>query len=372
MDTHKKKMKDISSILVIDDEESMRDSCSQVLNRDGHRVDTAENGMVGLGKIKTFEPDLVLVDLKMPGISGMEVLEKVNIIDPTIVAVVITGYANLESAVHAFKRGAYDFLPKPFTPDELRIIIKRGLEKRKLILKSIALEQEKESMRKFFITMVSHQLRSPLATAQQQLEVILGGIVGDVPEKQEKLLRRARESISSLLTLIKDWLDLSKIETGKLVETFESLSLVSLLEETIESLQPLAEERNITLALHCDQGDIPMINGDRQSLRQLFTNLINNAIKFNRQGGKVDVTPRERDSYIEVKVSDTGIGIADKDLSFIFDEFHRVRSDETQSVPGTGLGLSIARKIAEAHSASITVESRIGEGSIFTLHFPID
>lgn len=365
-------MKDISSILVIDDEESMRDSCSQVLSKDGHRVDTAENGIIGLEKIKTFKPDLVLVDLKMPGINGMEVLEKLNVLDSTIVAVVITGYANLESAIHAFKRGAYDFLPKPFTPDELRIIIKRGLERRKLILKSIALEQEKESMRKFFITMVSHQLRSPLATVQQNLEIILDGIVGDVPEKQEKLLRRARESISTLLTLIKDWLDLSKIETGKLVEAFESLSLVPLLQETIELLRPLAEEKNITVILQPDHEDIPMIKGDLQSLQQLFTNLINNAIKFNRQGGKVNITLQERDSFLEVKVSDTGIGIAENDLPFIFDEFHRVRSDETQTVPGTGLGLSIARKIAEAHSASITVESRVGEGSTFTVHFPIN
>lgn len=364
-------MKDISRILVIDDEESMRDSCSQVLSKDGHCVDTAENGIVGLEKIKTFKPDMVLVDLKMPGISGMEVLEKLNVIDSTIVAVVITGYANLESAIHAFKRGAYDFLPKPFTPDELRIIIKRGRERRKLILKSIALEQEKESMRKFFITMVSHQLRSPLATVQQNLDIILDGIVGDVPEKQEKLLKRARESISSLLTLIKDWLDLSKIETGKLVETFESLSLVPLLRETIELLRPLAEVRNITVALQGDDADIPMINGDLQSLQQLFTNLINNAIKFNRQGGHVNITLQKKDSYLEVKVSDTGIGIAGNDLPFIFDEFHRVRSDETQAVPGTGLGLSIARKIADAHSASITVESRVGEGSMFTVHFPI-
>jgi len=362
-------MKEPASILVIDDEESMRDSCSQVLTKDGHHVDTAENGMVGLEKIKAFKPDLVLVDLKMPGISGMEVLEKISVIDPTIVAVVITGYANLESAIDAFKRGAYDFLPKPFTPDELRIIIKRGLERRKLILKSIALEQEKESMRKFFITMVSHQLRSPLVTVQQHLEVILGGIVGDVPEKQEKLLKRARESISSLLTLIKDWLDLSKIETGKLTESFESLSLLPIIEETIESLQPLAEESNITVTLDRDNMDIPMIKGDQQSLKQLFFNLINNAIKFNRKGGQVTISLHERNSHIDIKISDTGIGIAQEDLPFIFDEFHRVRSDETQIVPGTGLGLSIARKIAEAHSASISVESKVGEGTVFTVHF---
>lgn len=218
--------------------------------------------------------------------------------------------------------------------------------------------------------MVSNQLLSPLATIQQNLEVILGGIVGEVPGKQEMLLRRARELINSLLTLIKDWLDFSKIEKGKLVETFESLSLVSLLQETIESLRPLAEEKNVTITIQPDHKDIPMIKGDRQSLQQLFTNLINNAIKFNRQGGKVYVTLRERDSNLEIKISDTGIGIGQEDLPLIFDEFHRVRSDESQRVPGTGLGLSIARKIAEAHSASIKVESSLGEGTTFTVRFP--
>ncbi|MFC2146536.1 sensor histidine kinase, partial [Acidobacteriota bacterium] len=198
-----------------------------------------------------------------------------------------------------------------------------------------------------------------------------GGIVGEVPGKQERLLRRAKELISSLLTLIKDWLDLAKIEKGMMVKAFESLSLVSLLQETIESLQPLAQKRNVTVTLQSDYADIPGIKGDQQSLRQLFTNLINNAIKFNRQGGQVNVTLQEKETHLEIKISDTGIGIAREDLPFIFDEFHQVKSNETETEPGTGLGLSIAGKIAEAHSASITVESRVGEGSIFTIHFPL-
>jgi DNA-binding NtrC family response regulator len=208
-------MNEPSTILIIDDEQSMRDSCSLVLTKDGHCVATAENGMTGLEKIKLSNPDLVLVDIKMPGINGMEVLDKVREIDPTIVAIVITGYANMESAIDAFKRGAYDFLPKPFTPNELRIIIERGLERRRLILRSITLENQKEKMRDFFITMVSHQLQSPLATVQQSLEVILTGIVGNVEEKQKKLLTRAKELIDDLLKLIKEWLDLTKNEVQK-------------------------------------------------------------------------------------------------------------------------------------------------------------
>ncbi|NOR54101.1 MAG: response regulator, partial [Candidatus Aminicenantes bacterium] len=130
-----------SVILVIDDEESMRDSCSQALEKDGFLTYTAEDGSVGLEKIKQAKPDLVLIDLKMPGINGLVVLEKAKEIDSNIIAVVITGYATIESAVEAMKKGAYDFLPKPFTPEELRIIIRRGLERRKLILETESLQK---------------------------------------------------------------------------------------------------------------------------------------------------------------------------------------------------------------------------------------
>jgi len=116
-----------ATILVVDDEEAMRDSCCQVLTEDGYRTETAEDGDSGLQKIREMKPDLVLVDLKMPGMSGMELLEKIGDIDPNIVSVVITGYATKKSAVEARKRNAYDYLPKPFTPNQLRITVKKGL-----------------------------------------------------------------------------------------------------------------------------------------------------------------------------------------------------------------------------------------------------
>ena len=114
-------------ILVIDDEETMRDSCCQILLKEGLLTETAEDGSIGLEKVKETKPDLVLIDLKMPGVNGMEVLEKTKEIDPNIITVVITGYATVESAVEAMKKGAYDFLPKPFTPDQLRKLLRIAL-----------------------------------------------------------------------------------------------------------------------------------------------------------------------------------------------------------------------------------------------------
>ena len=136
-------MKSKSRILIIDDEEVVLDSCSQILEGGNYEIATSLDGTSGLKLAGKFKPDLAFVDLKMPGLSGFDVLEKLHDIDPTIVTIVITGYATINSAVEAMKKGAYDFLPKPFTPDEFRIITQRGLEKRSLILETIALRREK-------------------------------------------------------------------------------------------------------------------------------------------------------------------------------------------------------------------------------------
>ena len=354
----------MANILVIDDEEVIRDSCSQVLIKEGYQTETAGDGETGLQKIREVKPDLVLVDLKMPGVCGMEVLKKIRDIDPDIIAVVITGFATIDSAVDSMKEGAYDFLPKPFTPDELRLIIKRGLEKRKLALEAATLREEKKRMEENFITMVSHELRTPLADIQQYFEVILGGIVGEVATKQKEMMERVRERIDALLKLINDWLDMTRIKAGEVVKKFEPLDISSILEDTISFVRPQAEMKKITLEIDAP-GNLKKVKGDKESLKIMFTNLISNGIKFNREGGSVLIKAKEQDDHIVIEISDTGIGIIKEDLPFIFDEFFRVKSNKTRNITGTGLGLSIVKKIAEAHSGSIKVKSELGKGSTF-------
>ena len=354
----------MDNILVIDDEEVVRDSCSQVLIKEGYQTETAGDGETGLQKIREVKPDLVLVDLKMPGVCGMEVLKKIRDIDPDIITVVITGFATIDSAVDSMKEGAYDFLPKPFTPDELRLIIKRGLEKRKLALEAATLREEKKRMEENFITMVSHELRTPLVDIQQYFEVILGGIVGEVAIKQKEMLGRVRERIDALLKLIKDWLDMTRIKAGEVVKKFEPLDISSILKDAISFARPQAEMMKITLEIDAP-ASLKKVKGDKESLKMIFTNLISNGIKFNREGGSVLIKAKEQDDHIVIEISDTGIGIIKEDLPFIFDEFFRVKSNKTRNITGTGLGLSIVKKIAEAHSGSIKVKSELGKGSTF-------
>src|SRR5512136_919887 len=135
-----------ANILVIDDEQIMRDGCQRILSKDGWSVLTAENGKKGLEEIQAQPEsiDVILLDLMMPGMSGMEALDHIRTIDPNLLVVVITGYATVESAVEAMKKGAYDFIPKPFTPDQLRIVVRRALEKRTLQKEADFLRKERE------------------------------------------------------------------------------------------------------------------------------------------------------------------------------------------------------------------------------------
>jgi len=357
------------TVLVIDDEEPIRDTCTQILAKEGIQTLTAEDGAIGLRKIEEIRPDLALVDLKMPGISGMELLDMIRGIDPELVAIVITGYATIESAVDAMKRGAYDFLPKPFTPDELRIIVRRGLEKRRLSLESAYLRQEKERMKEYFITLVSHELRSPLATVQQYCDTILGGFVGEVEPEQEEILKQCRVRIKGLLKLVEDWLDVSRIESGMIVENLKPLELSPLLTRVVDLLRTPAETNKVTINVDMPNG-LPLVMGDEETLELVFTNLISNAIKFNSEGGKVEARLRADGENVTVEVADTGIGISEESLPFVFNEFYRVRNKETRNITGSGLGLALAKRIVEAHSGSIQVASEPGKGSTFTVMLP--
>ncbi|HUS73624.1 MAG TPA: hybrid sensor histidine kinase/response regulator [Sedimentisphaerales bacterium] len=363
------KVPEQATILVIDDEESMRDSCCQVLAKDGYRTETAEDGSSGLRKIKETHPDLILVDIKMPGISGMELLEKVADIDPNVVSVVITGYATVESAVEAMKRNAYDYLPKPFSPDQLRIVTRRGLERRRLALESARLQQEKEMMKKNFITLVSHQLRAPLTCVKQCFGVIQEGFTGEVASKQKEMIEIVGKRIDGLIQLINDWLDMSRIEAGNLTEEFKPLDIVNVLLDTIDTLKPLAETKKVTLKTDfCDAGRL--VQGDQESLKQAFTNLVTNAINYNRDGGTVGILTGSENNNVLVEISDTGIGISQENLPFIFDDFFRVKTKDTCGVAGSGLGLTIVKRIIEAHNGCIMVVSQLGEGTTFRILLP--
>jgi len=296
-------------------------------------------------------------------------LEKIQEIDPYIIPVVITGYATVDSAVEAMKKGAYDFIPKPFTPEQLRVIIRRGLEKRKLLLETESLRREKRLMEENFITMVTHQLRSPLVAIVQYFEVILAGMVGKVEEKQKELILKAKDRLEALLQLINDWLDVTRLNGGEIIEKGKSFPLKNLLKKLVDFMQPYAKENDISLELKPISGSAS-VHGDEESLEQVFSNLISNAINYNKPKGSVTISVKEEKEFMAIEIRDTGIGIAKEHIPLIFDQFYRVSRSESQKHKGTGLGLTIAKKIVDTHGGSIQVSSELGKGSTFTVLLP--
>jgi signal transduction histidine kinase len=237
------------------------------------------------------------------------------------------------------------------------------------VLQDISHLKELDKMKSEFIAMVTHELRAPIAAVEQQLTVILNKMAGEVTEKQEQLLSRAKQRTRGLLDLIKDLLDLSKIEAGKMVQYKEPLFLQEVIQRVVDLMGVEAENKKIDLEFSAPS-KVSLILADRNSMEGIFTNLISNAIKYTPEGGKVWVTLGEEGGFVKATVSDTGIGIKKTDLSRIFDKFYRVKTTETRQIVGTGLGLSIVKSIVDAHLGSISVESEEGGGTTFTVLFP--
>ena len=355
-------------ILIIDDEEALRDGCSQVLEKAGYAVLTAEQGIEGIKLAREHVPDMAFIDLKMPNISGMEIIEILSRDIPDIVLVMITGFATIVSAVEAMQKGAYDYLPKPFNPDQLRALARRGLEHRNLKIETKRLRVEKDLMERNFITFVSHEMRSPLVVIRQYIEA-LNEIAGDRFDKDVKeIIERCRKRIQNLEELVEHWLDISRIEDGTFAQQKVSLSLDSIISRSVEEMIPVCRKRGISLETNIPQ-KLPQITGDAESLVRVFTNIIGNATKYTPEGGKITVTCQHDELYINVSIADMGTGIPPDKLPLIFDPFFRC-GGKNEKHSGSGLGLTFCKKIMESHKGCIAVSSKEGEGTTFVLTFP--
>lgn len=358
-----------NKILIIDDEEVVLDSCTLILEGSGYPIVTAMDGTQGLDLVREVQPDLVFVDLKMPGISGLEVLERIRAIDPHIVTIVITGFATVSSAVDAMKRGAYDFLPKPFTPDEFRLIVQRGFEKRRLVLEAVTLRREKEVLREQFAAIISHEVRSPLGAIQQSLMALQMELQDRLEVEQMKRLQRLQSRIDDLLRLVSTWLRVMSVDAARLRETFRLVSVAAVVSKAVESVQPQAVRKEIEITTSVEPPS-SVVNGDEGTLVEALVNLLGNAVKYSRAGGRVQIQSQVQQDSLVVSVADAGIGIPADELPYIFEDFYTGKTGQVVE-KSTGLGLAITRRIVQAHDGTITADSEPGRGSTFTIHLPI-
>jgi signal transduction histidine kinase len=358
-------------VVVIDDDYAMRISCKQILAKMGFDVEVFDNGADGLDGVARLNPALVVVDLKMPGISGLSVVARVHEMDADAIIIVITGYATIGTAVDTMKSGAYDFLPKPFLPEEMRVIVNRGIERRTLLRETRQLRDDQEQLRRRFVTFVSHQLQSPLSATRQYLSILKSlGDEPDVAAKRAEWLDRCLDRTGELQELIRDWLTLSRIESGTLVRSSELVDLRALVQDTCESHNATAAAANVRLTVELPPDNCPVL-ADHAALGVLLDNLVGNAIKYNRPNGSVTISIARHGNELALAVRDTGIGISEKHREFLFNEFFRAHTDDTARIPGTGLGLAICKRIASELGGTIEVASTEGVGTTFRVLLPL-
>ncbi len=366
-------------VLVVDDEPGIRTGINRILSRhtvsfpfmdDDYQFDCREasTGEEALEMMDRELPDIVLLDNKLPGMKGTEVLEIIRQRKLDLMVAMITSYASLEIAAKATGDGAWDFIPKPFTPAELKSSI--DLITKQFFLKRITrkMKEEGKKIRYQFLSVLSHELKSPLSSLEGYLRMIKERELGKELTDYDPILDRSLQRIEGMRTLIMDLLDFTKIRLEIKEEKMEQLDLMERAEMAISTIQPLAIQRNITIRCH-SQGGI-FLKADPTDIDILFNNLLSNAVKYNRDGGSVEVFIRRSDDAIELLVSDTGIGMTDEELSRLFNEFVRIRNTQTKGISGSGLGLSIVRKITELYRGQVKVSSTPDVGSEFRIIFP--
>jgi two-component system phosphate regulon sensor histidine kinase PhoR len=490
---------ELPRVLIVDDEVGMREGVSRLLKNRGFETATAEDGTSALGILHSCEYPIVLVDLKMPGMDGFEFLERTRESDRKTICIIVSAFATIESAVQTTKMGAFDFVVKPFTPDDLMLVVNRAVENWRLsreaerlraerdahllqlatetsrmrtimqsmadgllvinidrqivldnaaarrllgrgetscvsvpiealipnaeiineiarlletrddrrfflewepenaessgipmalrvkvasirdesnrflglvvLLSDISEPKEYERMKTRFISMVAHEIRSPIGAVEGYLNLFESGMYLDDPEKARGIARRCLDRTTALLALVEDLLEITRRDGPSKSKSVEKIDLAALVEELVEFHRPSAAERGISLGTEVS-GMQNTIDADPGDIERMIGNLLSNAIKYNIDAGKVLVRLENASGLIRLEVQDTGIGMTPEETRRLGEEFYRVKNSRTRAITGTGLGLSLVKKIVASYKGTLEIDSTPGKGSIFRISIP--
>ena len=366
-------------ILVVDDEIGIRQGCQRALTPRGYSVDTVSDLTTARRALDGQPFELFLLDVMLPDGSGLDLIEDILGQDSYAICIVMTGFGTVEMAVEAIRRGAYDFLSKPFTSDELVLAVEQGVERRRLKLvefQATELMRARDELEKLdqvksqLMLKVAHELRAPVAAVQSYINLMIAGYVAE--DEVAETLGRVRLRLQEMLDLIADLLELSRLKQSAAGPATElrPQPLDSVLEEVYEVLRPQAQERGQAFDLEIRQR--PTVVAEREHLRQLWMNLLSNAIKYTPEGGRVRATLDQDAARAIGSVEDTGMGISGEEIPALFQEFYRSDRAKASGEIGTGLGLSIVREIVDHYGGEIDVDSTPEEGSRFTFTLPAE
>jgi two-component system phosphate regulon sensor histidine kinase PhoR len=483
-------------ILIVDDEKGLLSGTKRLLESEGYIAYATESGEKGLDLARKQELDLALIDLKMPDMDGIEVLKEIKKIQPNTVCFIATAFASFDTAIESTKLGAYSYIPKPFTPEELIQQLERGYEKRLMILEAERLKKEREErllevayektrlrtiinsinegvlvvnkggelvlfnssavkfldlnelyigdvildilppkisdlIRRYtksedfipnsystqidlksnrelcveatcspvpdtsgklagivtvlkniteqvkyeeiksqFVSMVAHELKAPIAAVNGFIKLILDDNIAKSKEQERDYLTRSYARLQGLIAMVNDLLDISRMELKNKQREIKELDIVTVINSVLDFMEFELKKRNIGVEFNIDVSNTKL-KADHNELNRLFTNIISNGIKYNKDNGSIKIAICKSGAYLVVKIEDSGIGLKPEEMKKLFQEFYRAKNEKTQNISGTGLGLSIVKRIIDSYNGKIEVNSNYGIGTNFTIYFPV-
>ena len=363
-------------LMVVDDEPGMRDAVERTLKvyvhqvkesdiRVGFRITQAGSGEQALQLFEQAKPDILLLDHGLPGVSGISLLQTIRTDAPDILVIMITAYGTLENAIRATKLGAFDFLAKPFTPDKVRAAVCKAVDHIVLQRQSRRIADERRKIRFEFLTSIVHELKTPLAAVEGYLRLLQEPEPESGGMDRQHMIERSLKRLEGMRTLIYDLLDLTRIESGQKKRLLTQVDVTDIAERVCADIIPAAEALQVKVNLE-SSGSVGML-ADAEEVQIIVSNLVSNAVKYNRPGGSVTVSCKRQDDRVTIAVSDTGIGMSSAELGSLSGEFSRIRNSKTAGIPGSGLGLSIIRSLANRYEGTLDIVSEPEVGSSFTI-----
>ncbi|NCJ04963.1 response regulator [Synechococcales cyanobacterium C] len=358
-----------SRLLVVDDLPDNLFLVQAMLADEGYEIVLADNGETALALIATTPPDLVLLDVMMPGIDGYEVTRRIRQTpDLGFIPILLLSAHDQTCVVRGLDVGADDFVRKPVEVEELLARVRSLLRLKHSIDERDRIAQQRED----FVSRLTHDLRTPLIAADRMLELILEErAFGDLPIELTEALKTMALSNQTLLAMVNNLLQVYRFEAGQQRLHFQSVDLGAIVTQVIQALMPLAQEKQLQIQTQINP-QLPPIEGDRLELKRVVTNLLDNAIKFSDRGIitvilDADAASTRTPPLIRLSIEDNGIGIPDAEQTYLFERFHQGQHPQA----GNGLGLHLSRYIVEAHHGRIFVRSTPNQGSCFTVELPL-
>jgi len=367
---------DPARLLIVDDEENLRTSLCQAFRMEGYEVTGAADAQEALALIQGANFDVLLSDLMMPGLDGLALLEKARVLMPEAVIILMTGQATVESAIRALKGGAYDYILKPFKLEEIFHVVGRGLEQQRLRRENLALAEinrrltEIDQIKSDLLSAITHEFRTPLTIIYGWMDLLLSGQFGAVSAGLREGVEAIGHSARRLGRLIANLLAYVEFERDEAALREQVVDLGEILRAVAAQLSSEYAEKRVRVEF---LREVPAtsLRGDPEKLTLLFSNLVENAIKFNLAGGRVLLEATAGDGVATVAITNTHGRIPEERLARLFEPFTQGDMTLTRAAGGLGLGLSVARAIVGALAGSIAFRQAEPQGTTVSVTLPL-